>query len=280
MKTFIGSLIFVFSSVAALASPHPATGSSLVTNAEEGHYFESQGFRLRTAGTNWLPTPQDKDAVFESVRMTPKGQLDAQSSFSVRTDSLSKQTTLESYAKKWMRDYPSYGFEVLGAKSFSMAGGPGLVVDMVQKNKAKQIRQVILQRGQRVAILTCLDAQATFQKTLVSCNQLVKNFEWTASGAAPAGGPEATRGVAPAVPAQVSSSAGAAGGAKPYHGARGSTGAVSAAIAVNPTAKRTTASTTSSNLANEINAQKLKNSAKPSAKEARSSTNSPAKATR
>jgi hypothetical protein len=161
-----------------MAAPHPATSTSLLTDPQQGHYFQSQGFNLKTLGTDWLPTPQNKDSLFESVRFTPKGSIESSASLSVRTDTLVKQTSLEIYAKKWMRDYPSYGFEVLGAKSFTVAGSPGLVVDMVQKNKNKQIRQVILQKGQRVAILTCLDDQTSFQKTLLSCNQLVKNFEW------------------------------------------------------------------------------------------------------
>lgn len=162
-----------------MAAPHPATSTSVLTNPQQGFYFQSQGFNLRTSGTDWLPTPQNQDSLFESARFTPKGSLDSTASLSVRTDTLSKQSNLESYAKKWMRDYPSYGFEVLGAKSFAVSGSPGLVVDMVQRNKSKQLRQVILQQGQQVAILTCLDNQASFQKTLTSCNQLVKNFEWT-----------------------------------------------------------------------------------------------------
>jgi hypothetical protein len=177
VKYQILSLIFLISNV-AVAAPHPATSTSVLTNPQQGLYFQSQGFNLRTLGTDWLPTPQNKDSMFESVRFTPKGTMESTASLSVRTDVLSKQSNLENYAKKWMRDYPSYGFEVLGAKSFAVAGGPGLVVDMVQRSKSKQIRQVILQRGQHVAILTCLDNQSTFQKTLISCNQLVKNFEW------------------------------------------------------------------------------------------------------
>lgn len=160
------------------AAPHPATSTSILTNPEHGHYFQSQGFNLRTLGTNWLPVPQNDSSLFESVRFTPKGNLEAEASLSVRTDVLNKKTTLESYAKKWMRDYPSYGFEILGAKSFAVSGSPGLVVDMIQRGKNKQLRQVILQKGSRVAILTCLDNQSSFQKTLVACNQLVKNFEW------------------------------------------------------------------------------------------------------
>jgi hypothetical protein len=185
----VKQLIFSFlliSSCWALAAPHPATSTSVLTDPQYGHYFQSQGFNLRTLGTDWLPTPQSNESLFESVRLTPKGNVESTASLSVRTDTLSKQSTLENYAKKWMRDYPSYGFEVLGAKSFAMAGGPGLVVDMIQKGRSKQIRQVILQKGQRVAILTCLDNQSSFQKTLTACNQLVKNFEWSASTSAEA----------------------------------------------------------------------------------------------
>ncbi|MBC7370405.1 MAG: hypothetical protein H7326_02505 [Bdellovibrionaceae bacterium] len=167
-----------------MAAPHPATSTSTLMDPQLGHYFQSQGFNLKTAGTDWLPTPQNNESIFESVRLTPKGLMESSASMSVRTDSLNKQATLESYAKKWMRDYPSYGFEVLGAKSFAMAGGPGLVVDMIQKSRSKQLRQVILQKGQRVAILTCLDNQSSFQKTLTACNQLVKNFEWNGANEA------------------------------------------------------------------------------------------------
>lgn len=178
MKYQILSTLLLLSSSFVQAAPHPGTSTSVLTDPQQGHYFQSQGFNLRTLGTDWLPTPQNKESMFESVRFTPKGQMDATASLSVRTDTLSKQSNLESYAKKWMRDYPSYGFEVLGAKSFSVAGSPGLVVDMIQRSKSKQIRQVILQKGQKVAILTCLDNQSSFQKTLANCNQLVKNFEW------------------------------------------------------------------------------------------------------
>lgn len=177
MKYLTLGIILLLANFAG-AAPHPATSTSALTDPSQGHYFQSQGFNLRTLGTDWLPTPQNKESLFESVRFTPKGSIDSTASLTVRTDTLSKQTTLESYAKKWMRDYPSYGFEVLGAKSFTVAGGPGLVVDMVQRSKQKQIRQVILQKGTRVAIMTCLDNQSSFQKALIPCNQLVKNFEW------------------------------------------------------------------------------------------------------
>jgi len=180
MNTILVAALLTIANL-AFAAPHPATSTSILMDPQYGHFFQNQGFQLKTTGTNWLPTPQNEESLFDSVRFTPNGKIDSAASISVRTDILTKQNNLETYAKKWMRDYPSYGFEVLGAKSFTIGEGPGLVVDMVQKNRNQQIRQVILQKDRQVAILTCLDNRRDFQKTLVACNQLVKNFQWGAS---------------------------------------------------------------------------------------------------
>ena len=82
-----------------------------------------------------------------------------------------------------MRDYPSYGFEVISAKNFTLNGSPALVVDMLSRSKNKQIRQVVLKKEDRVAIMTCLDNRSTFETALVSCNQIMKSFSWNAAEA-------------------------------------------------------------------------------------------------
>lgn len=82
------------------------------------------------------------------------------------------------YTKKWMRDYPSYGFEVLSSKSIQLNGAPALLVDMISRSKGKQIRQVILKREGEVAVMTCIDDRETFRTALASCNQIIKSFSW------------------------------------------------------------------------------------------------------
>lgn len=181
MKLLIAfaSLVFTF---AAGAAPFPATSSSVLTDPAKGVFFHGFGFRLKIAGTEWVPVPSTGDSIFETLRFEPKNGLAAEgASLSIRMDRLKEVTPLETYARKWMRDYPSYGFEVLGAKSFQLSGGRGLVVDMLQRNKKRQLRQVILQKDLQIAVLTCFDQKEHFQETLLTCNQIIRSFEWSAT---------------------------------------------------------------------------------------------------
>lgn len=161
----------------ALAAPYPATSSSALTAPEKGLYFLHKGFTLKTEGTNWVPAPGAEQSLLETVRFSPK-ESGQQGSLSVRMDKVARNASLELYTRKWMRDYPSYGFEVLSAKNFTLNGSPALVVDMLSRSKNKQIRQVILKNDDRVAIMTCLDNKDSFNKSLQSCNQIMKSFTW------------------------------------------------------------------------------------------------------
>jgi hypothetical protein len=158
------------------AAPHPATSSSVLTAPEKGLYFQHKGFNLKTEGTTWVPVAST-ESVLDTVRFSSPDKNE-KGSLSVRTDSVAKNASLELYTRKWMRDYPSYGFEVLSAKSFTLNGQPALVVDMLSRSKNKQIRQVILKKDARVAVMTCLDDKATFNKSLQSCNRIIQSFTW------------------------------------------------------------------------------------------------------
>lgn len=174
MKTLAGFILLLSS--LAHGAPYPATSTSAFTAPEKGLYFLHKGFNLKTEGTDWVPVASSEKSLLDTVRFGPKGEKDG--SLSVRTDKVSKEASLELYTRKWMRDYPSYGFEVVSAKNFTLNGSPALVVDMLSRAKNKQIRQVILKNEDRVAILTCLANKATFSKTLVNCNQIMKSFSW------------------------------------------------------------------------------------------------------
>ena len=171
-------LLFLWSGT-AMAAPYPATGSSALTAPEKGLYFLHKGFTLKTAGTDWVPVSSSEQSVLDTVRFSAKDKKSG--SLSIRTDKVAKSATLEMYTKKWMRDYPNYGFEVISAKNFTLNGNPALVVDMLSRAKNKQIRQVILKNEDRVAVMTCLDDKANFSKSLQNCNQIMKSFAWTSS---------------------------------------------------------------------------------------------------
>lgn len=171
-------LAFLFlAPVTAWAAPYPATSSSALTNPEKGLYFLHKGFTLKTEGTSWVPLASSEQSILDTVRFAAKDN--GKGTLSIRTDKIAKNASLDLYTRKWMRDYPNYGFEVISAKNFELNGSPALVVDMLSRAKNKQIRQVILKHEDRVAVMTCLDDKATFSESLKSCNQIMKSFAWS-----------------------------------------------------------------------------------------------------
>lgn len=185
MRNLLGLLIFL--PMSALAAPYPATSSSALTNPEKGLYFLHKGFTLKTEGTSWVPVATSEQSLLDTVRFAAKDN--GKGVLSIRTDKVAKTASLELYTRKWMRDYPNYGFEVISAKNFELNGSPALVVDMLSRSKNKQIRQVVLKNQDRVAIMTCLDDKATFSKSLQSCNQIMKSFSWNEEEKKPTAAP-------------------------------------------------------------------------------------------
>lgn len=162
------------------AAPHPATTTSALTDPEKGNSFIAFGFKLTLSKSNWRPIQKESESLFAEIHFAPKSPLapQANAQISMRMDELSRPQAIESYAKKWMRDYPQYGFEVLGTKTFAHSGGQGLVVDLFHRPQNKQTRQVILLKGKKVVILTCTNDKPEFSKLLPECNQIVKDFSW------------------------------------------------------------------------------------------------------
>lgn len=179
MKTFLLFLLLPFSTWAA---PHPATSTSAFTAPEKGLYFLHQGFVLKTDGSTWLPVAETEASQQDSLRFAAKENPQG-AYLSVRTDKVAKSASLELYTRKWMRDYPNYGFEVLASKQFSLNGQPALIVDLLSRSKGKQLRQVVLKNEDKVAILTCMDGKESFNKSLQQCNQIIKTFQWTKADA-------------------------------------------------------------------------------------------------
>lgn len=172
MRNFLWLLILLFST-SSWAAPYPATGSSLMTNPEKGLFFGGQGFQLGTLNSRWILNSTDSE---NQVRYSHSESDTA--SVMVRSDELAINSSLETYAKKWMKDYSSYGFDVLGARTFSEKSVRGMVVDLMNKAKQKQVRQAIYVKDKKAVIITCMDDPKSFLGTLSQCNQLIKNFSW------------------------------------------------------------------------------------------------------
>lgn len=172
-------LTVVLSSLILHAAPFPATSTSLLTDPSKSVFFHGFGFKLNSLDPSWMAVPSIGESVFDSIRFEPKTPGAGDATVSIRMDRLPDKSNLETYAKKWMREYPTYGFEVLGTKNLTLGGGRALLVDLTQKSKNRQLRQIIMQNKDRIAILTCLDQKEKFNETLQTCNRLIRGFEWT-----------------------------------------------------------------------------------------------------
>jgi len=205
MKTIFSltALIALISS-AAFAAPIPGTATSKLVSPQIGLYHSPLGFQLNAAHTGWahVAPPAGNKYVATVYRAEP-GSVAAQihadlhsqgnvvgqkalasaaktspAMLTVRIDNLDKETTLDKYIGKWMKEYPRYGFDVLGSKPFLQAKNKGYVLDLVNRNQGKQLRQVVFLKQKNAVILTCRDRIATFQTSLKSCNEIIKTFTW------------------------------------------------------------------------------------------------------
>lgn len=174
----ISWISLVFAASISYSAPHPVTASSVLTDPAKGLFFHGFGFRLKSLGSDWKPVVPGTSS-FDVVRFEPRLEDPKDGpELSIRTDRLKEDKSLEAYSRRWVRDYSSYGFEVLGTKPLQLGGGKALLIDLIHKNKKRQIRQVIFENDGRIAVMTCLDQTERFRKALESCNQMIRQFEW------------------------------------------------------------------------------------------------------
>lgn len=166
---------------AANGAPFPAAATSALVQQSLGVYFQPYGFKLPLA-EDWshqedLKSPDENSGISAlSVKFVSKKF--PQLTMSLETDALRADTSVESYAKKWMRDYANYGFEVLGAKTFQNGKQKGLVVDLQHKKKGIQIRQTIYIRRKQAVTITCSGQSSNFTNEIPVCNEVAKQFQW------------------------------------------------------------------------------------------------------
>jgi hypothetical protein len=160
------------------AAPHPATSSSSGLTPEKGLFFARKGF-IFPAPKHWTLDEDLREESTDEFSIEYKSKSSQTATLSLKTDSLKKNLSLESYGKKWMKDYSSYGFDLLGAKPFVNDNkAKGLVVDLKHRKKNQQLRQVIFLQNKTAVTLTCVDEIKNFINTIADCNSFFKNFSW------------------------------------------------------------------------------------------------------
>ncbi|MCB0378575.1 MAG: hypothetical protein KDD33_08795 [Bdellovibrionales bacterium] len=177
--SLLSIVLFALSSTTAFAAPVPGTSSSALTKPKLGIYKSKFGFEIMAKNSDWIQTqPPKKTKFVETVFRSPEVKNNTRATLTVRVDRLKKKTSLKKYVKRWVKEYPKYGYDVLGSKKFNSGGKQGYVVDLVNNKKKRQLRQVIYFKKDTAVLMTCRDHSASFKGSLRECNSIIKNFRW------------------------------------------------------------------------------------------------------
>jgi hypothetical protein len=172
---FLGILLLLqFFHVKTLAAPAPGV-TSILKPTSKGIAFNLKGFYLHPGKSGWLLKENSQEKGEISVRFQP---LQGSGSLAVRTETLKQATSLESYSKKWLKEYSSYGFDLLGSKPFTQDDTRSLVIDLFHKKTQQQVRQVILVKDKTSVVMTCSENVQKFSQTLKVCNSIIRTFQW------------------------------------------------------------------------------------------------------
>lgn len=161
------------------SAPHPGTSSSRLLSPKLGFFRSADGFRLHSGDSGWLQAaPPVGNQTILTVYRNPI--VNSKASLTVRVDRLSRGTNTDRYITRWVKEYPRFGFDVLGSQPFLQGALKGHVIDLLNRDSKMQLRQVVFvnEQKKRAAILTCRDTTQDFSATLKSCNSIVRTFEW------------------------------------------------------------------------------------------------------
>ena len=163
----------------AMAAPIPTSSTEMVA-PKLGIHKSKFGFEIVAQNHPWIKTkPPKKSRFIETVYRSPVERNNVRASLSVRVDNMRKPTSIKKYVKRWVKEYPKYGYDVLGSKGFKSGGKKGYVIDLVNARKKRQLRQVIYLNKKTAVLMTCRDHMDSFSSSLKECNKIVKNFNWT-----------------------------------------------------------------------------------------------------
>jgi len=169
----------LFYSHIIIAAPIPTTGSSIVNSPQWNTAFLQMGFTLKNVSNDWifLNNSNSKIALNHEISLGLR-TLSNTARLHLKTETFKAKISVESYVKKFLRDYNQYGFELLSSKTMTLNNSNVVVVDLMQKNKSTQSRQIFFNHKDKILTATCIDKSDFFQMTSSMCNQLLNNLTW------------------------------------------------------------------------------------------------------
>ncbi len=174
-------LIVTVLQLVAKASPIPGAGSSQVPQLLKNIVISEHGFRIGSTDHNFWTLKQDINSNINDTFQYVASNPHSGARFTVNVDKFSRPTSFDSYVKKWVKEYPYFGFEILKTQVMKIGGQPCYLVDFAHRKKNKQMRQFVVVKKDYAVVMTCADEIGKFKDTSLQCADLVNNFQWTTS---------------------------------------------------------------------------------------------------
>ena len=176
-KFFVLSILFF--SQYALGAPTPIGSSSLLLNERPNIYRSPLGFELHTDDTDWVAVPKAQNSKYiVATYLKNSKSSGVQAAFTVRVDDLDKNIAVERYIRKWIKDYPRLGFEILTSKKVKLNKETGYLLDLLNRDSKMQIRQLLFVKNKHIINLSCRDQVQGFTETLKDCNKIFRTFNF------------------------------------------------------------------------------------------------------
>lgn len=172
---------FIFFSSYGYSMPHP--GNSLALSQPQlGSIFSGMGFKIKNFPSDWTTTEIAHNSNSQQIDLVKTVTTDqSQPRISFKLDTISKQADLNLYLKKYIKDYNQYGLEVsnIQTRKGSVPNLDNISIDITSKNKKVRSRQYFLKNNEKIVIASCSSDFEELEATLVDCEKVIENFQWT-----------------------------------------------------------------------------------------------------
>lgn len=162
------------------SAPVPGFGSAPAHQLLKNILVSELGFRIGNSQQSFWILKDETSFKIPNTHQFIASNPQLSARFLINIDKFSKPMTLEAYLKKWIKEYPYFGFEVLQTQSFKLSGQSSYLVDLAHRKKNKQLRQFVVVKDDYAIVMTCVDEISQFKETSIECGKLINNFEWIA----------------------------------------------------------------------------------------------------
>jgi hypothetical protein len=174
--SYLLALVLLSPSI-SFAAPAPMTTSSIFFQLQKELFYSPVGYSVSAGNTKWVRAQITKNNPHIEAIYRPEIDSNKQAALTIRTDKAGPHKNISQYVKKWLKDYPRFGFQVLESKKVKVGTNIGYLLDLVSNETQVQMRQVLFHRGTHVITFTCRDDKTNFSQTLKSCNEIIKSYK-------------------------------------------------------------------------------------------------------